>query len=85
MMVSATSDVVRIMGVWVRRADAGLARNAARNAASSLADLAAQRFEAARALRDLNAAFPTAPGIAPGTAPIEHLQGADVDDGAAAR
>ena len=59
MMVSATSEVVRIMGVWVRRADAGLARAAARNAASSIADLSARRFEAARTLRELNAAFPT--------------------------
>ena len=71
MMVSATSEVVRIMGVWVRRADAGLARAAARNAASSMADLSARRFEAARTLRDLNAAFP---GV-----PIEDLQGPDAE------
>jgi hypothetical protein len=59
MMVSATSEVVRIMGVWVRRADAGLASAAARNAATSMAELSARRFEAARTLRDLNAVFPT--------------------------
>jgi len=53
MRVSATSEVVRIMGVWVRRADAGLARSAARNAAHSVKAEEARRLEYARALRDL--------------------------------
>lgn len=58
MIVSATSELVRIMGVWVRRADAGLALGAARNAAASLADNRARRVDAARALRDLQAVLP---------------------------
>ncbi|HET9657819.1 MAG TPA: hypothetical protein VFP72_20875 [Kineosporiaceae bacterium] len=58
MIVSATSEVVRIMGVWVRRADAGLALGAARNAAASLADNRARRMDAARALHDLQAVLP---------------------------
>ncbi len=57
MLVSATSEVVRIMGVWVRRADAGLAVSAARNAATSVADVRARRIEEARALRDLQSAL----------------------------
>jgi len=31
MRVTATSEVIRIMGVWVRRADAGMAPSADRN------------------------------------------------------
>lgn len=61
MMVSATSEVVRIMGFWVRRADAGLARNAARNAAASMADDRTRQLEEIRALRDLHAVLHTAP------------------------
>lgn len=53
MRVSATSEVVRIMGVWVRRADAGLARSAARNAAHSVEAAQARRLDDARTLRDL--------------------------------
>ena len=37
MLVLATSEVVRVMGVWVRRADAGLLEGAARNAATAVA------------------------------------------------
>jgi hypothetical protein len=58
MMVSATAEVVRIMGVWVRRADAGLARAAARNAAASMADQRVRRLEEIRTLRDLQAVLP---------------------------
>jgi len=61
MIVSVTSGVVRIMGVWVRRADAGLARGAARNAAVSMADHHAQRLEAARALHELHSVLPVEP------------------------
>ncbi len=53
MLVSATSEVVRIMGLWVRRADAGLAVTAARNAAASVEDSRAQRLEALQTLHDL--------------------------------
>jgi hypothetical protein len=61
MMVSATSEVVRIMGIWVRRADAGLAAGAARNAAASMADHRARRLDEVRALRDLQALLRTGP------------------------
>ena len=54
MLVTATSEVIRIMGVWVRRADAGLARGAADNAARSLADGRQRRVEEVRALRGLH-------------------------------
>jgi hypothetical protein len=58
MIVTATSEVVRIMGVWIRRADAGLAQGAARNAATSMAEHRARRLEEIRALRDLTAVLP---------------------------
>ena len=54
MLVTATSEVVRVMGRWVRRADAGLALTAARNAAASVQDSRAQRLDALRTLRDLD-------------------------------
>lgn len=57
MLVSATSEVVRIMGAWVRRADAGLAVSAARNAAESVADAQTRHIDEARALRDLSSAL----------------------------
>jgi hypothetical protein len=41
------------MGVWVRRADAGLARSAARNAAHSVEAKHSREIEDARTLRDL--------------------------------
>lgn len=53
MLVTATSEVVRIMGVWVRRADAGLATSAARNAATSLAAQRVRSLDEARTLREL--------------------------------
>ena len=70
MLVTATSEVVRVMGIWVRRADAGLVDRAARNAATGLADRSSRRLEDARTLRDLQrlalpdeaaAAEPTSP------------------------
>ena len=61
MLVIATSEVVRIMGVWVRRADAGLARSAAANAAGSLRDRRQHEIDSARVLRDLNTAQPRTP------------------------
>jgi hypothetical protein len=54
MRVTATADVVRIMGIWVRRADAGLARSAARNAAYSVEAERSRELEDARTLRDLH-------------------------------
>lgn len=53
MLVTATSEVVRVMGVWVRRADAGLADRAVRNAAAEVADRSSRRMEDARTMRDL--------------------------------
>jgi hypothetical protein len=53
MLVFATSEVVRVMGVWVRRADAGLAAGAARNATTGIADRSSRRLEHARTLRDV--------------------------------
>jgi hypothetical protein len=53
MRVTATPDVVKIMGVWIKRADAGLARSAARNAAHSVEAERARRLEDARTMRDL--------------------------------
>lgn len=57
MVVLATTEVMRIMGVWVRRADAGLAIGAARNAASGVALDRSRTLEDSRALRDLDAAL----------------------------
>lgn len=59
MRVGTTPDVVRYMGVWIRRADAGLARSAARNAAHSVEAEQARRLEDARTMRDLQG-IPTA-------------------------
>ena len=53
MRVSTTPDVVKFMGVWIRWADAGLARSAARNAAHSVEAERARRLEDARTMRDL--------------------------------
>jgi hypothetical protein len=69
-MVATSNDVVRIMGVWVRRADAGLARGAARNAASSLAEDRRRSVDYARTLRELrDAERRTAPQTALDAAP----------------
>jgi hypothetical protein len=61
MRVTATSEVVRIMGIWVRRADAGLARSAARNAAHSMDASRSRQLDDARTLRDLQR-IPSADG-----------------------
>ena len=66
MLVSATPDVVKIMGVWIKRADAGLARSAARNAAHSVEAERARRLEDARTMRDLQG-IPGATGPGRGT------------------
>lgn len=48
-----TTEVMRFMGAWVRRADSGLARSAARNAASSVHAHQSRQLEDARTLHDL--------------------------------
>ena len=53
MIVNTTTDVVRIMGVLVRRADAGLARRAALNAAHSMEVNRSRRIDDVRTMRDL--------------------------------
>lgn len=53
MLVNTTTDVVRIMGVLVRRADAGLARSAALNAAHSVDANRHRELDDARTMRDL--------------------------------
>jgi hypothetical protein len=53
MRVNATADVVRMMGDWARRADAGLARSAARNAAHSMNATRTREIDDARTMRDL--------------------------------
>jgi hypothetical protein len=59
MLMNATTDVVRIMGIWVRRADAGLVRSAALNAAHSVDADRSRQIDDARTMRDL-AKIPTA-------------------------
>jgi hypothetical protein len=53
MRMGTTPEVVRIMGVLIRRADAGLARSAARNAAHSVEAEQVRRLDDARTMRDL--------------------------------
>jgi hypothetical protein len=53
MRMGTTPDVVRIMGVLIRRADAELVRSAARNAAHSVEAEHARRLDDARTMRDL--------------------------------
>jgi hypothetical protein len=53
MRVNATAEFVRIMGVWVQRADGGLVRSAARNAAHSMNAERTREIDDARTMRDL--------------------------------
>jgi hypothetical protein len=53
MLVNTTTDVVRLMSVWVRRADAGLARSAALNAGHSVDANRSRQMDDARTMRDL--------------------------------
>jgi hypothetical protein len=73
MLVTATSEVVRVMGVWVRRADAGLADRAVRNAAAGVTDRSSRRMEDARTMRDLRRLRPPTPANAT-SAPVESSQ-----------
>jgi hypothetical protein len=53
MRINATAEFVRIMGVWVQRADSGLVRSAVRNAAHSMHVERTREIDDARTLRDL--------------------------------
>lgn len=65
MVESTALMVMRVMGVWVRRADTTLARGAARNAAFAVASDRDRRAESMRTLRDLGVVVPdVAPRIA---------------------
>lgn len=55
MIHTPAGGVAHVVRVLVRRADAGLALGAARNAAASVADVRARRLEELRTLRDLAA------------------------------
>jgi hypothetical protein len=66
MLVNTTTDVVRLMGGWVRRADAGLARSAALNAAHSVDAHRSRELDDARTMRDL-AKIPAATTANPAT------------------
>lgn len=53
MLMTAASELVRAFSVLARRAEAGLVRGAARNAAVVVAEHGSRRLEDARTLRDL--------------------------------
>jgi hypothetical protein len=53
MRVNATAEIVRVMGVWVRRAETGLVRSAAQNAAISMNAERTRQIDDARTMRDL--------------------------------
>jgi hypothetical protein len=53
MRMGTTPDMVRLTVGLIRRADAGLARSAARNAAHSVEADRARRLDDARTMRDL--------------------------------
>lgn len=55
MLTAATSDVVRLMALFVRRIDAELAETAVRNAESSMQADHERWAEEVRTLRDLQA------------------------------
>ena len=78
MLVLATAEVVRVMGVWVRRADAGLAEGAVRNAAARVADRDARDLDEARTLRDVGRLRPMQP-MRPAELPGRPAVGSDLD------
>jgi len=53
MLVASTNGIIRVMGAWIRRADARLASGAVRNAAIQVACGEQRRLEDARTRRDL--------------------------------
>ena len=55
MLTAATSEVVRLMALFVRRIDAGLVESAARNAESGVRAHDQRRAEEIRTLDDLRA------------------------------
>ncbi len=52
-MLPTSTDMARVVGDWVRRADRELAGRAARNAAAGLEGERSRRLDEARTLRDL--------------------------------
>jgi hypothetical protein len=52
-LVAAPNEIIRVMGVWIRRADARLASGAVRNAAMQVASHQQRQLDEARTLRDL--------------------------------
>lgn len=64
MLVNTTTDVVRIMGAWARRADAGLARSAAINAGRSMHADRNRELDDVRTMRDL-ARIPAVTAVEP--------------------
>jgi hypothetical protein len=58
MVIGATTDLIRIMGTLLRRADSGLASHAARNAATSMNAHQFRELDDARTLRDLESIPP---------------------------
>jgi hypothetical protein len=57
-LVASTNGIIRVMGVWIRRADARLASGAVRNAAIQVACGEQRRLEDARTRRDLRSLRP---------------------------
>jgi len=51
-MVSTSSEVVRVMGVWVRRSDAGLAHGTARGRVASAIELERPGAEESHTMHD---------------------------------
>jgi hypothetical protein len=60
MLTAATSEVVRLMALFVRRIDSGLAESAVRNAESSVQAHQQRQVEELRTLSDLQALVDTA-------------------------
>jgi len=53
MVIGATTDLIKIMSNWLRRADSELVTNAARNAAHSMNAHQFRQLDDLRTLRDL--------------------------------
>jgi hypothetical protein len=60
MLTAATSEVVRLMALFVRRIDSGLAESAVRNAESGVQAHQQRQVEELRTLSDLQALADTA-------------------------
>lgn len=55
MLSTATTEVMRLVSLFVRRLDGGLVESAARNAESSVLDHRLRRVDEMRTLNDLHA------------------------------